>query len=489
MADIFRNMQKIWPIFRWANWGLSDDLFTGIRNSFYYSNNMEVLEDANWIYPKQSPRWTQIDLGTRSAVWEVVAVLYFNDSRYAFCQKNIFKIDFELETVTPLASWIWWLSNNSVEDAEIFNWYVYISTNTHLFRISQTASDSSWGSQSNFTDIWLNQSWYHPLYASDICLVVWNWQEVSKVTREIPDQLQDWFKLQSDYYVKFIDELWWFIRVTASDWYYWWEILLWDKISAVADEIIPMSWYDIKQSCIYNWYHYLLSDKGLGLINWYQYYILKKNVEVPNYAPPANWMLVYDDKLHFVTTYWLFIYWAKNKNYTDVLSLWTERKDEYGAPMALSTDWVSLIYTEWSLSENDNKGHIYVYRYYKWTEKWTNWVLYTMWYYWNSLSEIKQAVYLRLWYYLSSHWTIKVYYRTEADAISPDNTQWAWHELTPMDWFDKNSDARSPFATTFKLNCRFQWIQFKFEIMESSYTGVSPTKIYSADLYYNDMLD
>jgi hypothetical protein len=57
MADIFRNMQKIWPIFRWANWGLSDDLFTGVRNSFYYSNNMEVLEDANWIYPKQSPRW------------------------------------------------------------------------------------------------------------------------------------------------------------------------------------------------------------------------------------------------------------------------------------------------------------------------------------------------------------------------------------------------------------------------------------------------
>ena len=319
-------------------------------------------------------------------------------------------------------------------------------------------------------------------------MVVWNWNEVSKVTREIPDQLQDWIKLQSDYFVKFLDELWWFIRVTASDWYYGSEILLWDKISAVANEIIPMNWYDFKQSCIYNWYHYLLSDKWLGLINWYQYYILKKNIEVPNYAPPTNWMLVYDDKLHFVTTDWIFIYWAKNKNYNDVLLLWSERKDAWGAPMALSTDWISLIYTEWSLSEDDNKAHIYVYRYTKWAEKWTNWVLYTMWYYGTSLSEIKQAVYLRLWYFLSS-WTIKVSYRTEADVTWTDDTQWKWHELTPRDWLTNSSDMRSPFATTFKLNCRFQWIQFKFEISSSSLTSVLPAKIYSADLYYNDMLD
>ena len=48
---------KIWPIFRWANWGLSDDLFTGIRNSFYYSNDMEIRQDAKSIYPKPVPAY------------------------------------------------------------------------------------------------------------------------------------------------------------------------------------------------------------------------------------------------------------------------------------------------------------------------------------------------------------------------------------------------------------------------------------------------
>lgn len=487
-GDIFRNMQKVWPIFRWANWGLSDDLFTGIRNSFYYSNNMEVLEDANWIYPKQNPRWTKIDLWTRTSVWDIVAILYFKSNRYVFTQRNVYKVDFELETATPLANWMNWLSNNTICDAEIFNWYVYISTNTHLFRIAQNASDSTWGSQSNFVDISLYNSWYHPLYASDICLIVWDKNEVWKVTKEIPDQLQDGIKLQSDYVVRFIDELWWFIRITATDLHYWSEILLWDKVSPAANEVIPMNWYDFKQSCIYNWYHYLVSDKWFGLMNWYQYYILKKNVEAANYTPITNWMLVYDDKLHFVTTDWIFIYWAKNKNYNDVLSMWSARTDTYWRPNALSTDWEYLIFSEWSRPEWETTTHMYVYRYSKWAKAWTNWVLYTMGYYGTSLSEIKQAVYLRLWY-VTSYWTIKVFYRTEADASWTDSTQWAWHELTPRDWLERNSDARSPFATTFKLNCRFQWIQFKFEITSSSSLTTLPTKIYSADLYYNDMLD
>ena len=53
---------------------------------------------------------------------------------------------------------------------------------------------------------------------------------------------------------------------------------------------------------------------------------------------------------------------------------------------------------------------------------------------------------------------------------------------------------RSPFATTLKLNCRFQWIQFKFVLTNCVYddnwtTKTKDTNLYSADLYYNDMLD
>ena len=31
------------PIFRWANWWIADDIFTGINNSYFYSENIEVI--------------------------------------------------------------------------------------------------------------------------------------------------------------------------------------------------------------------------------------------------------------------------------------------------------------------------------------------------------------------------------------------------------------------------------------------------------------
>lgn len=473
---------KIWPIFRSANWWLSDDLFTGVKNSFYYSNNMEIREDSKSIYPKQNPRYTLFDLWLRSSVWSVVAVLSFNNARYAFAEKSIFKI--YNGAVTTIASWM-----TSIKDAELFNWYVYISTSSHLYRISQTAADADWASSTNFTDISINTSSYHPLYATTNTLAVGNKTSVDQVTKEVPDQLQSWITLQSDYIVKFIDELGWFLRITANDSNYWWEILLWDKVSKIADEVIPMNWYLFVQSCVYNWYHYLLSNKWLGLVNGYQYYILKRLEDIDTSDIINNGMLVYDDKLYFVTSDWIFIYWAKNKNYTDVLNMWSSRLDEYWKPMALWTDWNYLIYTEGSKSGLDDKVHTYAYLYVDWWEHWDNGELQTMAYFWNSLSEIKQSMYLRLWYYLGS-WSIKVYYRTEADITnSSDPNNWAWHEITPTKWLYDVSDMRSPFATSLKLNCRFQRIQFKFVITQFTNPSSMPTRIYSADLYYNDMLD
>ena len=37
------------PIFRWANWWIADDIFTGINNSYFYSENIEVRENSKWI--------------------------------------------------------------------------------------------------------------------------------------------------------------------------------------------------------------------------------------------------------------------------------------------------------------------------------------------------------------------------------------------------------------------------------------------------------
>lgn len=219
-----------------------------------------------------------------------------------------------------------------------------------------------------------------------------------------------------------------------------------------------------------------------------------------------NNMCVYDDKLYIVGAKWIYIYWAKNKNYPDVLNLWHQVEDWFSL-WAISSKWEEIIitrnykYVAWG----DNlpiRAWINSY----WiadTTRATTWEVQTMCYYGTSMSEIKQSMYLRVWYHIPTaedndgtkqSWNIHIYYRTEADAVNDDMDSWQWHEVTKPDWLYADWDMRSPFATTLKLNCRFQWIQFKFVVTNCVYTPsviaeTKDTNLYSADLYYNVMLD
>ena len=278
---------KIWPIFRWANWGLSDDLFTGIKNSFYFSNDMEIREDAKSIFPKWVPAYADTDKWI--AVWDggankhsVLSVTYWSsDNGWIVCtDRYIYKVSTS-GTVTQL------ITNAMPEnicDLEIFNWFIYISTRQHLYY--KKDNWGNWDDMATSTDASAANYWRmtqalqdnstHPLYASDVCLCVWDKNIMWKVTREIPNLLQSWFTLQTWWYIRFINELGWFIRAVAVDEPYGSEVVLWDKISEAVNEVIPLDWYSILWATIYNWYQYLLSNKWLGLLNWYQYYLLKK---------------------------------------------------------------------------------------------------------------------------------------------------------------------------------------------------------------------
>lgn len=492
---------KIWPIFRWANWWLSDDLFTGRQNSFYYSNDMEIREDAKSIFPKWVPAYIDTDKKVSIAVTayrEVVAVFYSSeDAWWIVCTTyEIYKVASN-GTVTTLCTF-----SEKVCDAEIFNWYIYVSTRQHLY-YKQAASGYYWSDMASATDASLTEygrmatalqnNLNHPLYASDVCLCVWDTNVMWKVTREIPNLLQPWFTNQEWWYIRFINELGWYIRVVAVDEPYWSQVLLWDKVTNAPQEVIPLEWYSIIGSIIYNWYQYLLSNRWLWLLNWYQYYLLKK-AEWDVDTEIRNCMCVYDDKLFFVTSTWVYIYWAKNKNYADVLALWHKVEWEY-------TLWAIWSYKNWIMitrnSWNDNGTYqpILV-----WINDWlaTTWEIQTMCYFGTSMSEIKQSMYLRVGYHLwkqwDNSWNIHIYYRTEADATTDDPEDREWHEATKPEWLYADWDMRSPFATTLKLNCRFQWIQFKFVLTNCVYddnwtTKTKDTNLYSADLYYNVMLD
>lgn len=499
MAD---NTAKVWPIFRWANWWLSDDLFTGIRNSFYYSNDMEIRLDAKSAYPKPIPTYAWdwwINLWDWSnGKHNVKSVTYsYEDGGWIVCsEKTIYLVKLNTWVVSTLCT-----LTEEICDLEIFNWYIYVSTREHLYY--KYDDWGYWSDMESATDASQDRYWRctqalqsndHPLYASDVCLCVWDKNIMWKVTREIPQKLQDWFKIQEDYYIWYINELWWFIRAVAVNEPYWSEVLLWDKVSDAPTEVIPLEWYSILWSAIYNGYHYLLSNKWLWMLNWYQYYLLKK-VEWDLSTTIRNCMCVYDDKLYIIASKWVYIYWAKNKNYADVLNLWHKVEDWF----KLGAIWA---YKSW----------IMITRWYKYVDWWDNipirvwmnewlattWEIQTMWYFWTSMSEIKQSAYLRVWYHIPKEWTnswnIHIYYRTEADAVNDDIDSWEWHEVTKPWWLYADWDMRSPFATTLKLNCRFQWIQFKFVLTNCVYIewGITKTKdtnLYSADLYYNNMLD
>ena len=494
---------KIWPIFRWANWWLSDDLFTGIKNSFYLSKDMEIRQDAKSIFPKPIPAYADTDLWITIWTWlnkqHLVknATYSSNDWGWIVCTERYIYLVNSSSVVTELCT-MW----EDICDLEIFNWYIYISTENYLYYKKDdwyNWSDMAASTDNTEVSYWrctqtLSQNTDHPLYATDICLCVWDANIMWKVTSEIYDALQDWFKIQEWYYIRFINELWWFVRVVAVNEPYWSEVLLWDKTSDAPSEIIPLEWYSILWAIMYNWYHYLLSNKWLGLLNGYQYYLLKK-VDWDLATTTRNCMCVYDDKLYFIANDWVYIYWAKNKNYADVLWLWHKVESWYKLWAIWSYKWGIMVCRNYKYVSWWPNLPIKV-----WVNEWlaTTWEVQTMCYFGTSMSEIKQSEYLRVWYHLPKEWTnywnIHIYYRTEADATSDNPDDWAWHEATKSWWLYPYWDMRSPFATTLKLNCRFQWIQFKFVLTNCVWEDwwvkhTKDTNLYSADLYYNVMLD
>lgn len=476
---------KIWPIFRWANGGLSDDLFTGIRNSFYYSDKIEIRQNSKAIYPA---RW--VDYQWEKVSWKPVEMLYHGWKWYIFTDSwTIYKSDL-YSTTTQLATGInFW----EIYDAEIFGDYFFFTSDKWLFQISTSAADADWSNLDPDNPLYALTSWfdYYPLRASDSLLAIGNGNELKKVTLELQTLVQDWFALPAWYEIRFIDELWYYLRVSIDDGFYWSEVALWDKISTYPSEVIPLAWYRIYGSIIFQWYHYLLSDKWLWLLNWYQFYTLKK-LRIWS-TKVCNCMCVHDEKLYINlpwsdwTTEGIYIYWAKNKNYNDVLAqqrswnYWCVASNGSSFVVAKKDAWST--YELWELTSTVPRV---------WWQINDEWELWTMAYFGNSLSEIKQSMYLRVWYEIPTWWNIKIYYRTEADWywLNPAETV-VWHELTKPEWLYADWDMRSPFATSLKLNCRFQWIQFKFVLKQwtaNSYKNRN-TYLYSADLYYNDMLD
>lgn len=436
---------NVWPIFKWANGWLSDDLFTWIVNSFYYSQNLEIREDMRSIYP--CPQ-SKVVTASNTVTWTPVKMIQLTATSWAiFSSSKVYTFDTSTEVVTEQYTY-----TKAVCDAAIFGGKLFVTTRTKLY--SYDYSSPSWSSPTDVAS--LTDNTYHPLLPTSTTLVVWDKNIIKVVLYNALGTAIDQITLASNCVVKLLDFLGWYTRIVIEKDFYRNEIWLWDNSKDAINERIPMDWYKFYQSVVYKGNHYLVSNKWLGMMNWYNYFIIKR---FDKFSDNINSICVYDDKIYIGWTDWIYIYWAKNKNYSEVLWMWTYT---WAKVWALASNYQD-IFTSISSKVWFN------------TNAATSGELHTMWYYWNSLSQIKQSLYLRVWYKLPNSWKLEVYYKT--------NEKTSWQQLTQDWWLTPNSDMRSPFATTLKLNCRFQWIQFKFVL-----TG-EDTHLYSADLYYNWMLD
>ena len=376
------------------------------------------------IYP--CPQ-SKVVTASSTVTWTPVKMIQLTATSWAiFSSSKVYTFDTSTEVVTEQYTY-----TKAVCDAAIFGGKLFVTTRTKLY--SYDYSSPSWSSPTEVAS--LTDNTYHPLLPTSTTLVVWDKNIIKVVLYNALGTAIDQITLASNCVVKLLDFLGWYTRIVIEKDFYRNEIWLWDNSKDAINERIPMDWYKFYQSVVYKGNHYLVSNKWLGMMNWYNYFIIKR---FDKFSDNINSICVYDDKIYIGWTDWIYIYWAKNKNYSEVLWMWTYT---WAKVWALASNYQDIFTsTGTKVWFNTNTA--------------TSGELHTMGYYWNSLSQIKQSLYLRVWYKLPNSWKLEIYYKT--------NEKTSWQQLTQDWWLTPNSDMRSPFATTLKLNCRFQWIQFKF---------------------------
>lgn len=438
------------PIFRWANWGIADDIFTGIQNSYFYSENIEVRENSKGI--SLSKKLMQATAST-----DKINVIVKADT-------NLF--------IAWWASWVCkkckngnWSAvttgiNQAWISAAVFNDYLYFCTRSVLYKVAISDFSSSSVTPTKVDD--LTSSWNHPMLVSMGDLYIWNGSKLSKV--DVSNVFSDLFTMEAGWVITKLNDLWWAIRVITQSALWNSNIYLWDWVSDLPDETIPLIWYVTYQSQIFNGYPYLVTNRWLGILDWYKIYPLKK---IDDFADIDNWIWVYNERLIIAWKNWIYSWGAKNKNYPEVLSY------DYVA------NWeVTCIYSDW----------IDLFVAWKKTVEWwttTYWIdklsdeqyntsgyLITRWYFANSLKEVKEWILAWIWYSPLTTWqSVEIQYSVNG---------WAFTTLRTIDTTTQTIES---FTEDLFVRDRFQYIQFKIIL---SWNGTDTPSFYALDFMFNN---
>jgi len=437
------------PIFRWANWGIADDIFTGINNSYFYSENIEIRENSKGIslskkLVQDTTTTNRINVITKAKsdlfiAWWVGGICYKCDDG----------------TWSSVSTW----NSKAWYSAAVFNDYVYRCVDNALYKVA--VSDFSWNSVTATKVTDLDSTTYHPMLVSMWDLYIWNGSKLSKV--DVSNVFSDLFTMEKGWIITKLNDLWGAIRVITQSELWNSNIYLWDGVSDIPDETIPLIWYVTYQSQIYNWYPYLVTNRGLGILDWYKIYPLKK---CDDFANVDNWIWVYNERLIIAGKNWIYSWGAKNKNYNEVLSY------DYvasGDVTAIFSDWIDL-YVAWKKTVSWTTTY--------WIDKLSNsafntsWYLITRWYYANSLKEVKEWILAWIGYSdLASGQSIEIQYSVNG---------WEWKPLRTIGTTTKTIES---FTEDMFVRDRFQYIQFKIVL---NWNWTDTPSFYALDFMFNN---
>lgn len=436
------------PIFRWANWGIADDIFTGINNSYFYSENIEIRENSKGI--SLSKKLVQ-DTTTTNQIRVIIKattsllIAWGNGWICYKCDNG----SWSAVSTWRSKAWYSWA---------VFNDYVYRCEDNALYKVAVSDFSSASVTPTKVTD--LVNTIYHPMLVSMGDLYIWNGSKLSKV--DVSNVFSDLFTMETGGIITKLNDLWGAIRVITQSALWNSNIYLWDGVSDIPDETIPLIWYVTYQSQIYNGYPYLVTNRGLGILDWYKIYPLKK---CDDFASIDNWIWVYNEKLIIAWKKGIYSRWAKNKNYNEVLSY------DYvasGDVTAIFSDWIDL-YVAWKKT-----GDTTTY----WIDKLSNsafntsWYLITRWYYANSLKEVKEWIIAWIGYSELKSWqSIEIQYSVNG-----------W-DFTTLRTITPTTQTIESFTEDMFVRDRFQYIQFKIIL---NGWGTNTPSFYALDFMFNN---
>ena len=439
------------PIFRWANGGIADDIFTGINNSYFSSKNVEIRENSKWISLTKK-------LASATTTTDVVNVIVkVTDNMFIALWKSWVCKKCKNGNWSNVSTW---LSTDAISWA-VFNDYLYRCTSTKLYKVAVSDLNSSSVTPTEVTS--LTNSKHHPMLVSMGDLYIWNGEKLSKV--DVSNVYSDLFTLEKWGIITKLTDLWWAIRVITQSALWNSNMYLWDWVADMPDETVPLIWYVTYQTQIFNGYPYIVTNRGLWILDWYKIYPLKK---CDDFAEIENWISVYNERLIIAGSKWVYSWWAKNKNYPEVLSYDYELTETNSKVTCIYSDGIDLFVaykTTWATPTY-------------WIDKLSDSVyntsgeLITRWYYANSLKEIKDWILAGIGYsVLKTNESIEIQYSING-----------W-DFTTLRTITPSTDTVESFTEDLFVRDRFQYIQFKIILTGD---GTTTPSFYALDLLFNN---